>query len=70
MHIREADDTVRFTMADDGRGFQPEATTGGTAALTDRVESVGGCLTVRSAPGSGTTVHGPIPLRAFLTGEF
>jgi len=66
MDIREADDTVQFTVSDDGRGFQPDATTGGMAALTDRMESVGGCFTVRSAPGSGTTVHGTIPLRAAL----
>jgi len=66
MDIREADGSVQFTVSDDGRGFLPHATTGGMAALTDRVESVGGSVTVRSAPGSGTTVHGTIPLRAVL----
>jgi signal transduction histidine kinase len=64
--IREEDGTLQFTVTDDGRGFRPGATTGGMAALTDRVESVGGSLTVRSEPGSGTTVQGTIPLRAFL----
>ena len=64
--IREADGTVQFTVSDDGRGFRPDASPGGLAALTDRVDAVGGSLAVRSAPGSGTTVHGTIPLRAVL----
>ena len=66
MDIREAGGTVQFTVADDGRGFRPDATTGAMAGLTDRVHAVGGSLTTHSEPGSGTTVHGTIPLRALL----
>lgn len=54
---------LELTVADDGRGFDPRDGVGG-AGLTnirERVESVGGELTVTSAPGRGTTIHALLP---------
>jgi two-component system sensor histidine kinase UhpB len=55
-------------IADDGRGFDPEtdeATSGkrrlGLLSLRERAEMLGGALTVRSAPGAGTTVEVRLP---------
>lgn len=48
---------LRLVVRDDGRGFEPGPTSGvGLATMRERVESVGGTLSVTSAPGAGTTV--------------
>ena len=65
--------TLRFTVADDGDGFDPAQTTGGhfAAGRTDsfglhatreRVDQFGGTLTVASAPGRGTTLTVDLPV--------
>jgi signal transduction histidine kinase len=54
---------LTLTVTDDGAGFDPGTTPPG-AGLTnmrDRVESVGGALTTRSAPGGGTRIHASLP---------
>jgi signal transduction histidine kinase len=55
---------LEFVVADDGPGFTGgEHPTGrGLRNIADRADSAGGSLTVRSSPGSGTTVEGFIPL--------
>lgn len=54
---------VTFEVTDDGRGFDPATAEGsGLTNMRDRVEAVGGALDVSSAPGSGTTVRGRIPV--------
>ena len=61
-----ADGTVRLEVADDGTGFDmtsERATAGyGMLSMTERAELVGGRLTVRSRPGSGTSVMVSVPL--------
>ena len=54
---------VQFAIADNGPGFDPTlAPTGrGLMGMRDRIESVGGTLTVSSQPGDGTTVTGHVP---------
>jgi signal transduction histidine kinase len=54
---------LRFSVADDGRGFDPRTATpgAGLAGLRDRVETAGGQLEVVTAPGRGTTVAGAVP---------
>jgi signal transduction histidine kinase len=60
---------VSLDIADDGRGFDPEAdareTTSGTGiglhAMRTRLAEVGGTLTVESATGAGTAVGATIP---------
>jgi signal transduction histidine kinase len=53
---------LRFSVADDGVGFDPDATGYGTGlqGMSDRLDAVGGRLEIRSARGSGTTVSGSI----------
>jgi signal transduction histidine kinase len=65
--IRIRDDGwLHFEVSDDGCGFYPaERPHGaGLANMRDRIEVVGGLFSVHSAPGSGTTVTGAIPLTA------
>jgi signal transduction histidine kinase len=61
--LRE-DGRLLFDVRDDGEGFDVAAN-GAGAGLTnmrDRIEAVGGRLTVASAPGDGTLVSGSVPL--------
>ncbi|WP_261809114.1 sensor histidine kinase [Nonomuraea sp. C10] len=47
-----------LTVEDDGTGFEQGASRGlGLISMKDRAESVGGRMTVSSAPGKGTTVR-------------
>jgi signal transduction histidine kinase len=62
--LAEEDGSLRFSVLDDGDGFDP-ALAGRGAGLQnmgDRVEALGGALDIVSAPGSGTTVSGSIPV--------
>jgi signal transduction histidine kinase len=68
--IRLMTDEERATLeiADDGRGFDPEAAPdGGTGiglfTMRERVALVDGELHVRSSPGSGTSILASIPLK-------
>jgi signal transduction histidine kinase len=63
--VEQTDGVLRFTVRDDGRGFDPRAAVGGTGlqGMTDRLEAVGGSLFVESAIGAGTTVIGTVPVR-------
>jgi signal transduction histidine kinase len=62
--IRQRDGALTFEIRDDGIGFDPANAPRGTGlqGMADRVEAVGGTLQVRSAPGSGTTVSGMLPI--------
>ena len=53
---------IELTVADDGRGFDPGSGSGsGLRNIGDRIESVGGSLSIDSRPGRGTTVRARIP---------
>lgn len=58
---------LTVTVADDGRGFVPPHTatiaqgTWGLFGMQERAALVGGMVTVRSAPGTGTTVEVRLP---------
>ena len=55
---------LRFEVRDDGPGFGLDAVEGrGMRNMRDRVEAVGGRLTVHSEPGRGTRVIGSVPLQ-------
>ena len=60
------DDELRFTVADDGAGFDvAHARDGfGLTAAADRLAALGGRLEVRSSPGTGTLVTGTLPVPA------
>lgn len=53
---------LRIRIRDDGRGLGPRATTGaGLRNIDDRVSALGGEVSIRSAPGRGTTVDVTLP---------
>jgi signal transduction histidine kinase len=62
--LAESDGWLRFTVRDDGRGFDAAATTMGTGVqgMADRLDALGGKLEIRSEPGGGTEVAGEIPV--------
>jgi signal transduction histidine kinase len=61
---------IQLTIQDDGIGFdsqpRPARRNGkgglGLLGLRERMNSVGGVLTVKSAPGKGTIIQAQIPL--------
>jgi signal transduction histidine kinase len=56
---------VRVFVEDEGRGFDPEAVDPGRQGLLgmrERVELLGGRLSVESAPGQGTRVQVRLPI--------
>jgi signal transduction histidine kinase len=55
--------TVRLTVTDDGKGFDPGTTHGGygLTGMRDRVSQVGGTVEVASVPGRGTEVSAEVP---------
>ena len=61
--VTEADGHVRVTVSDNGRGFEPGAVTAGfgVAGMRERVELLGGELSLASAPGEGTTITAVLP---------
>ena len=63
IRVSVQDGGIAGTVADDGRGMESApGSFGGIRGLDDRVAALGGTITVRSAPDTGTTVHGFIPL--------
>ena len=55
-----------FEVRDTGAGFDAKgnlASGAGFVNMSDRVGAIGGSVTVKSAPGEGTTIEGRIPLK-------
>jgi signal transduction histidine kinase len=73
VHVTEADGTLRFTISDDGAGFEMQGGTErhghGFVNMADRLGAFGGKVTVVSAPGAGTTITGTIPLPDVVSDE-
>ena len=65
IRLAEVDGELRFSITDDGRGFDlatpPDGH--GFVNMTDRVGALGGTVEVSSRPGEGTEVAGCIPQR-------
>jgi hypothetical protein len=59
--VRDEDGDVRASISDDGAGGAAPSAGTGLRGLADRVEALGGRLTVSSAPGDGTTVVATVP---------
>ncbi len=64
-----APEEVRVTVADHGRGFDPATAAGaadrlGLRSMRERAELFGGSLSLRSAPGRGTTLTACVPVPA------
>jgi signal transduction histidine kinase len=64
IELSNGDGAVRFSVVDDGRGFDPAATQGGSGlqGMADRLGALGGDLIVTSALGAGTTIAGEVPV--------
>jgi signal transduction histidine kinase len=62
--IRQDDGHLRFTVTDDGSGFDTAVTSYGTGlqGMADRLDAIGGSLQVTSTPGAGTSVSGSVPV--------
>jgi signal transduction histidine kinase len=58
------DGRLRLIVRDDGIGGADPANGSGLTGLTDRVEALGGTITVHSPPGEGTTLQVWLPLSA------
>jgi signal transduction histidine kinase len=61
--LQKQDETLRFTISDDGTGYNTSHTPMGSGLrnMADRLAALGGRLEVRSAPGQGTTIAGRLP---------
>ncbi|MDP9223374.1 MAG: sensor histidine kinase, partial [Actinomycetota bacterium] len=57
---------LAFSVGDDGVGFDPTTTPkgSGTQNMADRIEALGGSLTVASIAGNGTTVSARLPVKS------
>ncbi len=64
VRLAQSNGQLTFSVTDDGRGFDPEATGPGTGlqGMADRLDAIGGAFDVESAPGAGTTVTGRVPV--------
>ncbi|MFC9871127.1 sensor histidine kinase [Nocardia salmonicida] len=67
--LTSLDDQIVLDVADDGRGFDPDAQADpaqhrghGLPAIRARVRQLGGTCTIESAPGDGTVLSAAIPL--------
>ncbi|QCB48340.1 ATP-binding protein [Hydrogenophaga sp. PAMC20947] len=66
VQLKQAGGSVTLRVHDDGRGFQPQQVTHGRHGLVGmrvRVESHGGRLNLKSAPGQGTTIEATLPVQ-------
>lgn len=67
VRLQAAEGGARIVVADDGAGFdttQSQSASHGLFGMAYRVESVGGHLDVRSAPGQGTHIEAFLPTAA------
>jgi len=60
--LAQRNGAIEFRVTDDGLGFDPAAAARGTGLLgmADRLEAIGGSVTVETEPGAGTTVSGSV----------
>jgi signal transduction histidine kinase len=56
--------TLHLSIRDDGVGGADTANGSGLTGLVDRVEALGGQMTISSQPGRGTSLAVKIPLEA------
>lgn len=62
--LREDEGVLRFTVADYGPGFDVDAAQRGAGLdnMADRLDAIGGRLTISSRPGGRTVVTGEVPV--------
>ncbi len=66
VELSQENGLLRFTVADSGPGFDLATVVRGSGLenLQDRIDAVGGRMSITSTPGSGTRVLGEIPVGA------
>ena len=66
VRIKGSAEAILFEVEDDGKGFDPGTQPRGSGLINmaDRLEALGGSISVRSAPGQGTLVSGVAPAKA------
>jgi signal transduction histidine kinase len=73
VRLAEEDRQLKLVIADDGQGFDPESLPGdqqfGLRGMRERVEMIGGQLSVESHAGQGTTIVLTYPTPANSPGE-
>ena len=63
--------SIDLTIRDDGRGFTPGSQLGpdqghfGLSGMRERIERLGGALSIASQPGAGTTVRAVVPMKDY-----
>jgi signal transduction histidine kinase len=64
IRLERSNSSLTFVVTDDGVGFDPAAASQGSGlqGIADRLAALGGELSVRSAPGDGTTLAGRVPV--------
>jgi len=71
VRVRGGADSLTFEVEDDGAGFDPTTQPKGSGLqnMQDRLDALGGTITVDSAPGRGTRVVGSMPVAMALVAE-
>jgi signal transduction histidine kinase len=60
--VRRQEDSLVLSIQDDGRGFQPETERGmGLLGIEERINNLGGTLTIDSELGNGTLIMARLP---------
>ena len=69
--LEHAGDELRFTVADDGPGFDAAEVAAGSGLMNmrERLTAVGGTLTIESRRGTGTEITGRVPAGPRSMGE-
>jgi signal transduction histidine kinase len=64
VQLREENGALRFSVTDDGRGFDAATAIRGNGLtnMEDRLDALGGRLEIASSPGGGTTLHASVPV--------
>jgi signal transduction histidine kinase len=64
VRLTQVNGHLTFTVADDGRGFDPDHVGLGTGlqGMADRLDALGGHLRIESTPGGGATISGQVPV--------
>lgn len=65
VRLSASDGILAFAIEDNGKGFDPTRARQGTGLqnMTDRIEALGGKLSIDSTPGHGTRVIGEVPIQ-------
>jgi signal transduction histidine kinase len=66
VRLRDENGTLRFEVADDGKGFDVASTPSGSGLINmaDRIDALDGEVQLTSAPGCGTQLRGSLPVPA------